>query len=99
MDYHVINEKKFNMVVFYFFFLSYGINWNLLYNVEEKMLTVESELSTTVPGDMRERGSQMKVGKRKRYRKWQPAPVVLPGKSHGQRSLVGYNPWGRKEPT
>ena len=30
-------------------------------------------------------------------RKWQPTPVVLPGKSHGQRSLVGYSPWGRKE--
>ena len=30
-------------------------------------------------------------------RKWQPTPVFLPGKSHGQRSLVGYNPWGRKE--
>ena len=24
-------------------------------------------------------------------------PVQLPGKSHGQRSLVGYSPWGRKE--
>ena len=24
-------------------------------------------------------------------------PVFLPGKSHGQRSLVGYNPWGHKE--
>ena len=24
-------------------------------------------------------------------------PVFLPGKSHGQRSLAGYNPWGRKE--
>ena len=30
-------------------------------------------------------------------RKWQPTPVLLPGKSHGQRSLVGYNPWGHKE--
>jgi len=30
-------------------------------------------------------------------RKWQPTPVFLPGKSHGQRSLVGYSPWGRKE--
>ena len=29
-------------------------------------------------------------------RKWQPTPVILPGKSHGQRSLVGYNPWGRR---
>ena len=27
-------------------------------------------------------------------RKWQPTPVFLPGKSHGQRSLVGYSPWG-----
>ena len=25
------------------------------------------------------------------------APVLLPGKSHGQRSLVGCSPWGRKE--
>ena len=26
-------------------------------------------------------------------RKWQPAPVFLPGKFHGQRSLVDYSPW------
>ena len=30
-------------------------------------------------------------------RKWQPTPVFLPGKSHGQRSLVGYSPWDHKE--
>ena len=30
-------------------------------------------------------------------RKWQPAPVLLPGKSHGWKSLVGYSPWSRKE--
>ena len=30
-------------------------------------------------------------------RKWQPTPVFLPGKSHGQRSPVGYSPWGCKE--
>ena len=30
-------------------------------------------------------------------RKWQPTPVLLPGKSHGWRSLVGYSPWGLKE--
>ena len=29
-------------------------------------------------------------------RKWQPAPVFLPGKFHGQRSLAGYSPWGHK---
>ena len=30
-------------------------------------------------------------------RKRQPTPVFLPGKSHGQRNLAGYSPWGRKE--
>ena len=29
-------------------------------------------------------------------RKWQPTLVLLPGKSHGRRNLVGYSPWGRK---
>ena len=32
-----------------------------------------------------------------RRRQWQPTPVLLPGKSHGQSSLVGYSPWGREE--
>ena len=27
-------------------------------------------------------------------RQWQPTPALLPGKSHGQRSLVVYSPWG-----
>ena len=30
-------------------------------------------------------------------RQWHPTPVLLPGKSHGRRSLVGYSPWGRWE--
>ena len=30
-------------------------------------------------------------------RQWQPTPVLLPGKSHGQRSLVGCSPWGLEE--
>ena len=30
-------------------------------------------------------------------REWQPTPVLLPGKSHGHRSLLGYSPWDCKE--
>ena len=37
------------------------------------------------------------VGKIPWRRKWQPTPVSLPGESHGERSLVAYSPWGRKE--
>ena len=37
------------------------------------------------------------VGKTPQSSKRHPAPVFLPGKSHGQRSLAGYSPWGCKE--
>ena len=37
------------------------------------------------------------VGKIPWRRRWQPTPVLLPRKSHGQRNLVGYSPWGLKE--
>ena len=32
-----------------------------------------------------------------RRRQWHPTPVLLPGKSHGQKGLVGCSPWGREE--
>ena len=39
------------------------------------------------------------VGKIPWSRKWQLTAVFLPGKFHGQRSLAGYSPWGRKSQT
>ena len=32
-----------------------------------------------------------------RRRQWHPTPVLLPRKSHGRRSLVGWSPWGCEE--
>ena len=37
------------------------------------------------------------IGKIPWSREWRAVPVFLPGEFHGQRSLVGYSPWGRKE--
>ena len=37
------------------------------------------------------------VWTKQQRRQWQPTPVLLPGKSHGQRSLVGCSPWGREK--
>ena len=37
------------------------------------------------------------VGKKPWRKAWQPTLVFLPEESHGQRSLVGYSPWGCKE--
>ena len=47
-------------------------------------------------GEMR-RGLIPGSGKIPWSRAWQPTPVFLPGESYGQRSLVGYSPWGHKE--
>ena len=48
-------------------------------------------------GDARDTGFNAWVGKIPWSRKWQPTPVFLPGKFHGQRSLAGYSPWGHRE--
>ena len=42
-------------------------------------------------------GSIPGLGRSLWRRKWQPTAVFLPGKSPGQRSLVGCNPWGCKK--
>ena len=47
-------------------------------------------------GDVSDAGSIPGSG-RSPGRAWQPTPILLPGESHGQRSLVGYSPWGRQE--
>ena len=49
-------------------------------------------------GDLTDVGSILGLGRSPGgERAWQPTPVFLPGESHGQRSLVGYNPWSHKE--
>ena len=45
----------------------------------------------------RRRGFDLWVGNILWRRKWQPTLVFLPQKSHGQRSLIDYSPWGHKE--
>ena len=50
-----------------------------------KNLPANAEDAGLTPGSRRSPG-----------RKWQPTPVFLPGKTHGQRSLAGYSPWGHR---
>ena len=47
-------------------------------------------------GRCRRHGFDPWVGKIPWKKKWQPTGVFLPGKSCGQRSLMGYSPWGHK---
>ena len=54
----------------------------------------ESTCNTEDKGNL---GSILGSGRSPGERKWQPTPVFLPAKSHGQRSLAGYSPKGCKE--
>ena len=48
-------------------------------------------------GDTRDTGSIFGLGRSAGVGKWQPTPIFLSGKSHGERSLVGYSPQGHKK--
>ena len=56
----------------------------------------DGSVSKIIHLQYRSPGFNPRVGKIPWRIKWQPIPVFLPGKSHGQRSLVGHSPWSRK---
>ena len=82
------------------------IEVQLIYNVSRANILF---LSSTIPGSTSGKESTRQcrghkgcefnpwVEKIPWNRKWQPTPVFLPGKFHGQRSLAGYSPWDHKE--
>ena len=71
-----------------------GISYNPLPDIPTWLKCKESACQGR---RLKRRGFSPWVGKILWRRKWQLAPVFLPGKSHGRRSLTGYCPWGRKE--
>ena len=80
-----------------------------LYHSLSSSLSLHASLFLGFPGGTsgKEPACQCRRHKRHRFnswvgkilwrRAWQPTPVFLPGESHGQRSLVGFCPWGDKE--
>ena len=56
-----------------------------------------SNTFTCIPSSTHKEPSSPKVESKNNtsLKRWHPTPVLSPGKSHGQRSLVGYSPWGR----
>ena len=78
-------------------------------SVSEQVLETEPKGGQGFPGDASGKEPACRCSGCKRYgfspwvgkipwrRKWHPTPVSLPGKPHGQRSLVGFSLWGHKE--
>ena len=56
----------------------------------------EMQVSLVAPANGRNTGSIPESGRSPGGGKWQPTPIFSPGKSHGQRNMVGYNPLGCK---
>ena len=71
-----------------------AFNINIKYYHPGKLWWLRSKESTC---QCRKHGFGPWVRKISLRRKWQPTLVFLPGKSHGQRTLAGYSPWGHKE--
>ena len=63
-----------------------------------KWVSLEAQVVKNLPATLETQGPGFNpwVGKIPWRREWQPTPVFLPGKSHGQRSLMDYNPWDHK---
>ena len=83
------------------FSVSWIIPTMLLFNNREVVQTFVHRL-TSIQGCFSSKGTtfRKKTDPRKRLfqrRQWHATPVLLPGKSHGWRSLVGCSPWGRQE--
>ena len=85
--------------------MSYWITWHSVWYLENNKLLLwvvvmsgASWVAQTVKNMSAVRGPSFDPWFEKIWRReWQPTPVFLPGKSHGQRSLVGHSPWGLKE--
>ena len=65
-----------------------------LFCTSQAALVVKNSLPMQETQEMQVRSWVRKIPWR---RAWQPTPVSLPGETHGQRSLAGYSPWGRRE--
>ena len=72
-------------------------------NVQKlKFMAFDAIVSWTLDGETMETVTDFILGGLQNYcknyserRQWRPTPVLLPGKSHRRRSLVGCSPWGR----
>ena len=103
MNYHSIFGCMILIFILdYKLFLSRAVSFALSPSSEFNLVSLEVGLPRWLSG--KESPCQCRrcefdpwVGKIPWRRKWQPTPVFLPGKSHGQRSLAGYSPCGCKK--
>ena len=71
------------------------VSIQILFRASPVALAVKNQ--PTNAGDIRDEDLIPRLGRSLWKRAWQPTPVFLPEKSHGQRSLVGYSPESHKE--
>ena len=72
--------------------------------IMKKMKRLPSEWEKIIANEAADKGLISKIYKQPlqlnaRRRQWHPTPVLMPGKSHGRRSVVGYSPWVAKGQT
>ena len=76
--------------------LEYKIKW-ALGNINTNKARGDDGIPAELFQTLRNGGVKMLHSIWQRRRQWHPTSVLLPGKSHGRRSLVGCSPWGRED--
>ena len=79
------------------FFYSHSFRYNIVYYLIYSVITSKSDHQNLLNLLVYFRILLYTFPYTIRRRQWQATPVLLPGKSHGRRSLVGCSPWGRYE--
>ena len=85
--------------------MSNSKGWNLTHKVRLMAIMLPHVIySEDVVTKLRQRWTQFQhqpfftiIYLQENKQQWQPTPVLLPGKSHGWRSLIGCSPWGCQE--
>ena len=93
---HRFTLNWFDFLYFFFFWDLLGVN-HFLKSLLNMLGFPGGSDGKSICLQCRRSGFNPWVGKTPWRRKWQPTSVLLPGKFHGQRSLVGYSPRGCKE--
>ena len=102
---HMIYSHEWNFVVPPFYLLTWQCSWKFRTLIPfgvKPSCSLNPISPSTVQSDIEKNlftlTKYLDLDERKSGRRqWHPTPVLLPGKFHGQRSLVGCNPWGCKE--
>ena len=95
MSFHICVKQLWHFILMFIKYFAQWMNFCLL--LSESFINRESLKNAINSSNLEIYVKIFSQGLVLRRRQWHPIPALLPGKSHGRRSLVSCRPWGREE--